>query len=48
MRISNPGVNAIEDDEEELDIDSWIYPNTDGGLNNWTKKDFVPVSFITQ
>ena len=41
------GVNAIGDDEEESDIDSWIYPTTDGGLNNWTEKDFVPVSFIT-
>ena len=48
LRISNPGVNAIEDDDEESDIDSWIYPTTNGGLNNWTTKDFVSVSFITQ
>ena len=48
LRISNPKVNVIEDDEEESDFDSWIYPTTDGGLNNWTTKDFVPVSFITQ
>ena len=38
----------IEDDEEESDIDSWIYPTTNGGLDNWTAKDFVPISFITQ
>ena len=48
LRISNRGINAIEDSEEELDIDSWIYPTTDGGLSNWTAKDFVPISFITQ
>ena len=42
------GVNAIEDDDEESYIDSWIYPTTNGGLNNWTMKDFVHVSFITQ
>ena len=45
--ISNSGVNAIEDDDEEYDIDSWIYPTTDDGLRNWTAKDFVPISFIT-
>ena len=48
LRISNPGVNAIEVDKEESEFDSWIYPTTDGGLNNWTTKDFVPVSFVTQ
>ena len=48
LHISNQGVNAIEDDEEESDIDSWIYLTTNGGLHNWTEKDFVPVSFITQ
>ena len=47
MRISNPEVNAIEDDKEESEFDSWIYPTTDSGLNNWTTKDCVPVSFIT-
>ena len=46
MPKHDQGVNAIEDDEEESDNDSWIYPTTNGGLNNWTAKDFVPVSFI--
>ena len=41
-------MNAIEDDEEESEIDSWIDPTTNGGLNNWTAKDFVSISFITQ
>ena len=48
MRITNPKVNAIEDDDEESEFDSWIYPTTDGGLSNWTTKEFVPISFITQ
>ena len=42
------GVNAVEDDEEESDIDNWIYPTTSSGLNNWTAKNFVIVSIITQ
>ena len=42
------GVNAIEDDDEEFDIDSWIYSTADGGLSNWTTKDSMPVSYITQ
>ena len=46
--ISNSGVNAIEDDVEESEFDSWIYPTTDGRLSNWMAKDFVPISFITQ
>ena len=48
MPKHDSGVNAIGDDEEESDINSWIYPTTNGGLNNWTTKDFLPVSFITQ
>ena len=48
MFISNSGVNAIEDDVEESEFDSWIYPTTDGGLSNWTAKDFIPISFVTQ
>ena len=43
------GVNAIgDDDDEELDIDSWIYPTANGGLSNWTAKDSMPVSVITK
>ena len=34
MPKHDAGVNAIEDDDdEEFDIDSWIYP-IDGGLSN--------------
>ena len=46
--ITNPEVNMIEDDDEESEFDNWIYPTTDDGLSNWTTKDFVPISFITQ
>ena len=48
LRISNPKVSMIEDDDEESEFDSCIYPTTDGGLSNWTAKDFVPISFIMQ
>ena len=48
LRITNPEVNMIEDDDEEYEFDSWIYPTTNGGPSNWTEKDFVPISFITQ
>ena len=48
LRISNRGINAIEDSEKDSDIDSWIYPRTNGGPNNWTAMDFIPVSFIPQ
>ena len=44
------GVNAIGDEEEvdEAEFDSWIYPATDGGLNNWSAKDNLPVSLVTE
>ena len=48
LRINNHGINAIEESEEESDIDSWIYPTTNGGPSNWTTRDFIPVSFIPQ
>ena len=37
-----------EDEVEESEFDRWIYPTTDGGLTNWTAKDHIPVTFITQ
>ena len=48
--ITNPGVNAIrdEDEVEESEFDSWTYPTTDGGLTNWSAKDHIPVTFVTQ
>ena len=46
--ITNPGVNAIEDEADEFEFDSWIYPTTNGGPSNWTAKDFTPITFVTQ
>ena len=48
QHINNQGINAIQDSEEDSDIDSWIYPTTNSGPNNWTTKDLVLVSFISQ
>ena len=48
--ITNPGVNAVGEDNEvdEAEFNSWIYPTTDGGLTNWIAKDHTPVTFVTQ
>ena len=43
LRINSRGINVIEDSEEDSDIDSWIYPTTNGGPSNWTARDFIPV-----
>ena len=34
LRINNHGVNTLEDDDGDYDMDSWIFPTTYGGLNN--------------
>ena len=44
--ISNHGVNALEDRDGGNDMDSWIFPTTNGGPINWAVKDFVPITFI--
>ena len=46
LRINSHGVNALEDNDGEYDMDSWIFPTTNGGTSNWTTKDFVPINFI--
>ena len=46
MCISNHGVNALEDNDGDCDMDSWIFPTTNSGPNNWTAKDFLPITFI--
>ena len=46
LRISNHGVNALEDNDGDDDMDSWIFPTTNGGPNKWTTKDFIPITFI--
>ena len=44
------GVNAIGDEDEvdEAEFDSWIYPATDSGPSNWSAKDNLPVSLVTE
>ena len=46
--ITSPRVNAIEEDVEEAEFDSWIYPTTSNGPSNWTTKDFTSITFVTQ
>ena len=48
LRISNRGVNSIEDSEDNSNVDIWIYPTTNGGPNNRTARDFIPISFFQQ
>ena len=48
MKITHLGVSALEDGEEESNLEDWIFPTVDGGLNNWEAKDFVPITFIDQ
>ena len=44
--ISSSRVNSIEEDVEEAEFDSWIYPTTSNGPSNWTTKDFTPINKI--
>ena len=48
--MPNHGVNTIgdEDEVEKSEFDSWIYSTTNGGPSNWTAKDSMPVTFVTQ
>ena len=46
LRISNHGINALEDNDSDCDMDSWIFPTTNGGPSNWTTKEFMPIAFI--
>ena len=39
-------VSAIEDADSDCDMDKWIFPTINYGLNNWEAKDFVPINFI--
>ena len=48
LRISNHGVNAVEDSDDSCDLKEWIFPTINRGLNNWEAKEFVPITFIQQ
>ena len=46
LRINNHGVNALEDNDGDNDMDSWIFPTTNGGPSNWIERNFVPITFV--
>ena len=48
VKITHHGVNALEDNEEESNLEDWIFPTVEGGLCNWEAKDFVLITFIPQ
>ncbi|XP_058761629.1 uncharacterized protein LOC131635043 [Vicia villosa] len=42
------GVNDLEDGESNCDLDKWIFPTLDNGLNNWKTGDVISISFIQE
>ena len=45
FRISNNGVNAIEDANSDYDSDSWIFLTIGNRLNNLKDQDIISISF---
>ena len=45
LRVSNNGVNAIEDTNSDYDLDSWIFSTIGNRLNNWKTEDRTSISF---
>ncbi|XP_058774509.1 uncharacterized protein LOC131648805 [Vicia villosa] len=39
------GVNAIEDGERDCNLDMWIFPTPDKGLDNWKAGEVISISF---
>ena len=48
LRINNRGVNAVEDSDDSCNLEEWIFPTINGGLNNWKAKEFVSITFIQE
>ena len=54
VRFSSAGIgsgqaNAVDDSDNEFDIDKWIRPSVPGmELNNWTSEDCVPVTMAEE
>src|ERR1051325_6134107 len=44
FHISKNGVHAIEDDDNDFNINNWIFPTPDNGLGNWKTEDVIPIS----
>ena len=38
-------VSVVKDADSDCDIDGWIFPTIDNGLNNWKDEDFIPILF---
>ncbi|XP_058759396.1 uncharacterized protein LOC131632676 [Vicia villosa] len=39
------GVNAISEDEYNCNLDKWVFPTSDKGLDNWETQDIVSISY---
>src|ERR1044072_5099710 len=54
VRFSNAGIgsrqtNAVDDSDNEFDIDRWIRPSVPSmELNNWTSEVCVPVTMVKE
>ena len=48
LHISNHGINAVEDGNDNCDLEKWIFPTVNGGLSNCEAKECVPITFIQQ
>ena len=48
LKISNHEVNAVEDDEDNYNLEDLINPTVSGGHDNWEARDFVLITFIPQ
>ena len=45
FRVSNNGVNAIEDADIDCDLSNSIFPTRGNILNNWKAEDIIFISF---
>ena len=45
FRVSNNGVNVIEDADSDYDLESWIFPTIGNRLSNWNTGDFILIYF---
>ena len=41
FHVSNNGVKAIEDADNDYDLDRWIFPTISNGLSNWKTVDLI-------
>ena len=46
IKISPYGINALEGEDEDANIEDWIYPTIEGGLRNWEAKTLSPLLLL--